>query len=68
MVNKNKLKSVIVKNGLTQAKVASAINISETAFSAKINNKRTFDIDEVKKICILLNISSPTELMNIFFT
>ena len=63
MLDKNALKAEIVRNGLTQKKVASAIGISEKTFITRMK-EGVFGTDEVEKMISLLNIKNP---MDIFF-
>ena len=54
--NTNLLKSEITKSGLTLAEFASLLGISATSFSYKLHNKRNFTVNEIIRICELLNI------------
>lgn len=56
--NSNLLKGRIAENGYTQGEVAEKIGISYQSFSMKINNKRTFTVSEIIKLCDLLKISN----------
>lgn len=66
MINSRLLKSFIVKNGLTQKQVAENIGISKQSFSAKINNKVNFKVDEAVSIALLLQLTD-IETTEIFF-
>ena len=66
MVDKNKLAGAIASKGLTQKKLAEMIGISKNTISAKMNNKSSFDTDEIKRICRVLGIKDVTEKENIF--
>lgn len=61
MLNKAKLKGVIVANELTQEKVASYLGITPRTFSAKLQ-KGVFGSDEIEKMIDLLNIEDPMEI------
>ena len=47
MVDKNKLAGAIASKGLTQKKLAEMIGVSKNTISAKMNNKSSFDTDEI---------------------
>ena len=64
MTDTNKLKAILVENGLTQKQVAEKIGISSTSLNYKISNKRPFNSDEMFRLCDILNIKEPR---NIFF-
>ena len=66
MVDKNKLAGAISSKGLTQKKLAEMIGISKNTISAKMNNKSSFDTDEIERICRVLGIKDVTEKANIF--
>lgn len=66
MVDKNKLAGAIASKGLTQKKLAEMIGISKNTISAKMNNKSSFDTDEIERICRVLGIKDITEKANIF--
>lgn len=63
MINTNKLKGLIVENGLTQSDVAKNIGIAPKTFYEKMK-RGVFGTDEVEIMINLLNIKDPT---NIFF-
>lgn len=67
MINSLKLKSLILLNGYTQNDLASSIGISSQAFNLKINNKRSFKINEVMRLCELLDINNFKDCKVIFF-
>lgn len=56
MVDALKLKSIIMLNGKTQGDCAKILNITESTFSLKINNKSKFDVQEVVTLCDFLGI------------
>lgn len=66
MVDKNKLAGAIASKGLTQKKLAEMIGVSKNTISAKINNKSSFDTDEIERICRVLGIKDVIEKANIF--
>ncbi len=61
MLNKAKLKGVIVANELTQEKVAPYLGITPRTFSAKLQ-KGVFGSDEIEKMIDLLHIEDPMEI------
>ena len=65
MVDKDKLAGAIVSKGLTQKKLAEMIGISKNTISAKMNNKSSFDSDEIAPISRVLAIKDVTEKANI---
>jgi transcriptional regulator with XRE-family HTH domain len=66
VVNTNKVKARIMELGLTQEDVAKKLGIDYSTFNVKINNNRRFYVDEVAKLCELLNIKTSTELREYF--
>lgn len=61
-----KLRGRIIEYGLTHADIACRINLSETSFSAKINDKIDFKDSEIEKIIGILEIP-PTSIDEFFF-
>lgn len=53
-----KLKAARNENGLSQQKVAEAIGVTRSAYSNYEQGLREPDLNTLKKICLLLNISS----------
>lgn len=66
MVNSNALKGAIIREGLTQVKLAKFVKLTKQSLNYKILNKATFNINEVAIIRKVLNLSSE-ELISIFF-
>lgn len=66
MVNTNKLKARILEMGLTQELIAKDIKMDYSTFNLKINNKRRIYVDEIAKLCRVLNITTPAELQDFF--
>ena len=54
--NYSKLLGRIRECGFTQAELAKAIGISKYTLSAKLNNKFSFQQEEILAICKVLNI------------
>lgn len=68
MINKRKLKSIIVLNGDNFSKLSSYLGINLNTFSEKINEKRKagFTQKEIKKIKDKYNLSAK-QIDEIFF-
>ncbi len=68
IMNKAKLKSVMVLRGFTQTMLAEEVGLSEQRLSAKINSKNgaEFNQGEILKIKKILDLSSD-DIINIFF-
>lgn len=58
MVNSNKIKGRMKELEITQADVARELNIAQPTANQKINNIRSFDLDEAEKLAALLKISN----------
>lgn len=68
MLNKNLLKSVIVKNGYTQERLAEVIGMSANTLSSRITGASSFNVDEIDKICEVLGIVDNNEKADIFLS
>ena len=66
MVETNLLKGRIAMAGLTQGVVANRMKMGANTFSAKVNGKSPFDVDEVVLLCKILNITEDREKIEIF--
>ena len=66
MVNSNKIKSRIIEKGLTQEYVADRMMLSQSAFNLKLNNSRSFRLEEMFGLADLLEIKCE-ELKKYFF-
>lgn len=66
MLDKNLFKSVVVRKGYTQETLANAIEMSANTMSSRVNGKSCFNIDEVDKICEILEINDNDEKAAIF--
>lgn len=64
MIAVNKLRGIIVENGMTQKEVAEKLGMSQKTFYNKMK-KGVFGTDEVEKMVSVLSIENPTD---IFFT
>ncbi len=63
MLNKNKLKAEIVKNGMTQKQVAKLLGMSEKTFISRMK-RGVFGTDEAETMIKELHIEDP---VSIFF-
>ena len=55
-----KVRSYIDENGLKQVAVARKAGISKVIFNAMLNGKRTMYADDLRAICLALNVSPET--------
>ena len=66
MVNSKKVNARIVELELTQEIVAKELDIDYSTLNLKINNKRRIYVEEMAKLCKVLNITTPAELKEYF--
>lgn len=66
MTNTQELKILMLKNNMTQNKMAKLLNISVYSFNLKLHNKRDFKSQEISKIIENFNLNV-SELKSIFF-
>lgn len=52
-----KIRAYIEKNGLKQLTIAQKAGISQNSFNAMMNGKRTMYTDDLRSICLALNVS-----------
>lgn len=52
-----KVRSYLIENNLKQVTVAKKAGISKSTFNAIMNGKRTLYADDLKAICIALDVS-----------
>ena len=64
-MNKNLLKSIIYKKGLTIKKVAEMLGITRISLSIKISGKTPFSIKDIKNLRKILGLTDK-EIINIF--
>lgn len=55
-----KVRAYIEKNGIKQAAIAKKAGIPDVTFNAIINGRRTLYADELRAICLALNVSPET--------
>lgn len=63
----NRIKGKLKENNITYSEFSSMIGISTTTLNDKMNGKRKFYIDEVKKISNILNFTDE-EKIDIFLS
>lgn len=66
MVNSHKVKSRIFELALSQESIAKDMDMDYSTFNLKINNKRRIYMDEVAKLCKILELTSPSDLKEYF--
>ena len=66
MINSNKLKGRMRELQITQADLAAKLGLSPCTVSQKINNVRSFDLEEAEVVCNVLSIGSE-EFSKYFF-
>ncbi len=64
MIDRNELKGIIAKNGMSQSSVARVLGITPKTFYDKMK-KGVFDSDEIETMIEILHIEKPVD---IFFT
>ena len=65
IMNKNLLKSIIYKKGLTIKKVAEMLGITRISLSIKISGKTPFSIKDIKNLRKILGLTDK-EIIQIF--
>lgn len=65
MVNSKLLKSKMAEENITQDYLADRLKLSQPTLSLKLNNNRSFTIDEMFCVVDILNIE-PTDLRKFF--
>lgn len=68
MVDKNLFRGKMISLGYTQSTLAKAMGIGYSSLNAKINNRRSFDTDEILRACALLGITEDGEKVAIFLS
>lgn len=58
MVNTNKLKGRMKELEITQADVAKGLGIAQPTANQKLNNIRSFDLEEAEKLSAMLHIET----------
>lgn len=68
MLNRNLLRSAIVKKGYTQQMLAEMLEMSENTLSSRMTGASSFNTDEIDKICDVLGIVDNREKAEIFLS
>lgn len=61
-----RLRAKIVEAGYNLRRLAKAMNIDKNTFSRKMNGQTQFKLNEVQNLCILLRLTDPIEICDIF--
>lgn len=64
----NLLRGAIVAQNMTMQQAAKLIGISRNSMSMRMNGKVPFNADEIERLCDLLNITEPSQKVEIFLT
>lgn len=67
MTDTERLRKIISKSGLKYSYVAEKIGLTYQGFKNKIENKNLFNVEEVDKLCKLLDITDVYQKEEIFF-
>ncbi len=67
MTNTEQLRKIISNSGLKYSYIAEKIGLTYQGFKNKIENKNLFNVEEVDKLCKLLNITDIYQKEEIFF-
>ena len=67
MTNTERLRKIISNSGLKYSYIAEKIGLTYQGFKNKIDNKNLFNVEEVDKLCKLLNITDVYQKEEIFF-
>lgn len=67
VTNSARLKETIHESGLKISYIAKQLGLSRAGFYNKLEGKRLFNQEEIKKLCIILQIKSLEEKEKIFF-
>lgn len=67
MTDTLKLKALLMLQGLKQEDLAKYLGLSIQTINMKLNNKRSFKLQEINKICNLLKIDDLQQRFLIFF-
>ena len=67
MTNTERLRKIISNSGLKYSYIAEKIGLTYQGFKNKIENKNLFNVEEVDKLCKLLNITDVYQKEELFF-
>jgi transcriptional regulator with XRE-family HTH domain len=65
-MNSLKLKGKIAEAGYSQRSLSKVLGMSKNTLNSKVNGKKAFNTNEIKKLCGALNISDNEEKADIF--
>jgi len=68
MVNVNKLKGAMVREGYSQITFAKKLRMSKNTLNAKLNGRAKITTDEAKEMCRVLHIETESEKVDIFLS
>lgn len=68
MVNVNKLKGAMVREGYSQITLAKQLAMSKNTLNAKLNGRAKITTEEAKKMCEILHIEKEEEKVDIFLS
>lgn len=66
LLNKNLLRGVLASKGMTQDELAKHLKISANTLSSRMTGASSFTLDEIDKICEVLEITNNSDKANIF--
>ena len=62
----NNLHMELRRREITQKEIAGKLGMAERTFSFKLRGKAEFDLEEARKICGILEVSAPEEVVSLF--
>ena len=65
-INKNKLKAKMIENNYNAMQLAKKMGIGSTSMSYKMNGYKPFNLEEIKKIVELLQLTND-DIISVFF-
>jgi len=65
-LNSLKLKGKIAEAGYSQRSLSKVLEMSKNTLNSKVNGKKAFNTNEIKKLCEALNIFGNEEKVDIF--
>ncbi len=68
MLKVNMLRSKLALQGMSQHQLADRLGVSKNTLSSRMNGKSSFTLEEVERICEILEIHNPTEQKQIFLS
>jgi DNA-binding XRE family transcriptional regulator len=65
-MNKYKLLGKMAENDYSQRKLAKELKVSKTTINSWVNNNSPMPLNRIVEVCQLLNITDPSDIVNIF--